>query len=186
MDKWLSSLCWANQPSSSNLFTIVVWERIHNFRYFGIHSGQLESKAELGMNSGTGTNDGIFRIDFDDGTKMCCCTAGGEVSGLVYGDRKFNVQGKGRVLFTQAIAGPQQKTFLLRLFTIHQKKVSFQWKNNNNLKTHFRVKLYRPLPNLFTLYKIKEEPQVRNKLYVNWVNFMESGINKLFMRMNHY
>jgi hypothetical protein len=29
------------------------------------------------MNSGTGTNDGIFRINFDDGTKFCFCSGGG-------------------------------------------------------------------------------------------------------------
>lgn len=29
------------------------------------------------MNSGTGTNEGIFRITFDDGTKICYCSAGG-------------------------------------------------------------------------------------------------------------
>lgn len=61
-------------------------------------SGQFESKAEVHMNSGTGTNDGIFRIYFDDGTKLCFCSPGGEVSGLTYGDRKFNSQGKGNGL----------------------------------------------------------------------------------------
>ena len=49
------------------------------------------------MNSGTGTNDGIFRINFDDGNKVRFCSAGGEVSGLTYGDRKFNIQGKGNI-----------------------------------------------------------------------------------------
>lgn len=47
------------------------------------------------MNSATGTNEGVFKITFNDGTKICYSSAGGQVSGLTYGDRKFNVQGKG-------------------------------------------------------------------------------------------
>lgn len=47
------------------------------------------------MNSGKGTNDGIFRINFNDGSRICYCSAGGEVTGVMYGERKFNVQGKG-------------------------------------------------------------------------------------------
>lgn len=47
------------------------------------------------MNSGCGTNDGIFKIKFDDGMIGCYITPGGEVSGLAYGDRKFNMVGKG-------------------------------------------------------------------------------------------
>lgn len=57
-------------------------------------TAQLESKVELHMNSGCGTNDGIFRIQFDDGLIGCYVTPGGEVSGLTYGDRKFNMVGK--------------------------------------------------------------------------------------------
>ena len=48
------------------------------------------------MNSGCGTNEGIFRIQFDDGMEICYITPGGEVSGLTYGDRKFNMVGKGK------------------------------------------------------------------------------------------
>lgn len=51
------------------------------------------------MNSGKGTNEGIFRVNFNDGTKICYCSAGGEVTGVTYGDRKFNVQGKGNPPF---------------------------------------------------------------------------------------
>lgn len=39
--------------------------------------GQFQSKAEVHMNSGTGTNDGIFKINFDDGNKIRFCSAGG-------------------------------------------------------------------------------------------------------------
>lgn len=52
------------------------------------------------MNSGCGINDGIFRVKFDDGIEVCYMTPGGEVSGLVYGDRKFNMVGKGSIMLT--------------------------------------------------------------------------------------
>ena len=47
------------------------------------------------MNSGCGTNDGVFKVKFDDGIQISFSSPGGEVSGLVYGDRKFNIVGKG-------------------------------------------------------------------------------------------
>lgn len=56
--------------------------------------GSLESKVELHMNSGCGLTDGVYRIEFDDGTDICFISPGGEVSGLTYGDRKFNLVGK--------------------------------------------------------------------------------------------
>ncbi len=51
------------------------------------------------MNSGCGTNDGVFKIMFEDGVEACYITPGGEVSGLTYGDRKFNMVGKGIFFF---------------------------------------------------------------------------------------
>ena len=47
------------------------------------------------MNSGCGTNEGIFRVAYDDGLEICYTSPGGEISGLTYGDRKFNLVGKG-------------------------------------------------------------------------------------------
>jgi hypothetical protein len=49
------------------------------------YEGQLESKVELHMNSGCGTNEGIYRVTFDDGTEVCFMTPGGEISGLTFG-----------------------------------------------------------------------------------------------------
>lgn len=46
------------------------------------------------MNSGCGTNDGIYKVNFENGSEVCFITPGGEVSGLTYGDRKFNIVGK--------------------------------------------------------------------------------------------
>ena len=70
---------------------------------------QLESKVDLGVNSGCGINDGIYRVSFDDGTDVCFITPGGEVSGLAYGDRKFNVVGKCNSFLTQLIIGLKKK-----------------------------------------------------------------------------
>lgn len=36
---------------------------------------------------------------------MCFCLPGGEVSGLTYGDRKFNMVGKGIYTLTKHIIG---------------------------------------------------------------------------------
>ena len=49
------------------------------------------------MNSGCGINDGIYRVRFDDGEEYCFILPGGQVSGLTYGDRKFNMTGKGTI-----------------------------------------------------------------------------------------
>lgn len=52
---------------------------------FYLIKGQLQSKVELHMNSGCGTNDGIYKVLFDDGTEICFMTPGGEISGLTFG-----------------------------------------------------------------------------------------------------
>jgi hypothetical protein len=37
------------------------------------------------LNSGVGINEGILRINFIDGTKVCFYGGGGEVTGVMYG-----------------------------------------------------------------------------------------------------
>ena len=46
------------------------------------------------MNSGTGSNEGIYRVKFEDNDEICFMSPGGEVSGLTAGDRRFNLVGK--------------------------------------------------------------------------------------------
>ena len=46
------------------------------------------------MNSGSGINEGVYKINFEDGTEICFMTPPNEMSGLSYGDRKFNLAGK--------------------------------------------------------------------------------------------
>jgi len=58
-------------------------------------SAQIESKMKLNINSGTGSNSGVYRIKYNDGEEICYICPSGEVSGLAYGDRKFNMIGKG-------------------------------------------------------------------------------------------
>ena len=57
-------------------------------------TGSLESKVEMQMNSGCGITDGVYRILTDDGADFNFITPGGEISGLTFGDRKFNLVGK--------------------------------------------------------------------------------------------
>lgn len=78
------------------------------------------------MNSGKGTNDGIFRINFNDGSRICYCSAGGEVTGVMYGDRKFNVQGKGTSIPMQLIVGQKPNTYLRKSSIILLKKDFFR------------------------------------------------------------
>jgi hypothetical protein len=59
----------------------------------------------LGVNSGTGINEGVFKVKFTDGTEVCFGTPGGEVTGLIHGDRKLNLVGKCNYCFIQHIIG---------------------------------------------------------------------------------
>ena len=59
----------------------------------------------MGVNSGTGTNDGIYRVRFSDNMEVCFITPGGEVSGLAHGERKFNFVGKCTIAAIQHIIG---------------------------------------------------------------------------------
>ena len=52
-------------------------------------SGTLEAKMDISINSGTGGNEGIFTVEFDNGRKFHYTTAPGELSGLTYGERKL-------------------------------------------------------------------------------------------------
>jgi hypothetical protein len=62
-------------------------------RGFTIH-GQFESKVNMGVNSATGMSDGIMNIIFDDGNSSIKYTSfAGEMSGLIFGDRKLALIG---------------------------------------------------------------------------------------------
>lgn len=79
----------------------------------------------LGLNSGTGTNDGIYRVKFTDGMEICFITSGGEVSGLTHGDRKFNLVGKGIFFFIKHIFGLQGRTSSCSWFLIPTRRDFF-------------------------------------------------------------
>ena len=46
------------------------------------------------MNSGSGVNEGLYKVLFEDGTEIFFTSPESEISGLSYGDRKFNLIGK--------------------------------------------------------------------------------------------
>lgn len=60
-------------------------------------SGNITPEMNLSMNSGVGYNSGECTITFDNDPryKIYLCSPGGNVQGLTYGDRKFNLSGKG-------------------------------------------------------------------------------------------
>lgn len=53
---------------------------------------------DISINSGTGCNEGIFTVEFDNGRKFHYTTAPGELSGLTYGERKLLLVGKSNIL----------------------------------------------------------------------------------------
>jgi len=56
--------------------------------------GQFESKVHIGLNSATGSNEGIMTIEFENGQSLIKYrNFSGELSGLVYGDRKLALVG---------------------------------------------------------------------------------------------
>jgi hypothetical protein len=68
---------------------------------------------KLNINNGTGSNSGVYRVKYDNGEEICYVCPSGEVSGLAYGDRKFNMVGKGTftVIFSLWLVG--KKWFVL-------------------------------------------------------------------------
>lgn len=62
--------------------------------------GNVEAKIDLSMNSGVGSNDGEYVIEFDNWprNKIRMRSPGGEIQGLSYGERKFLLTGKSKSL----------------------------------------------------------------------------------------
>ena len=48
-------------------------------------SGCVEAKMELSINSGTGNNEGVFKVQFDNGNVFYYTTPAGCLTGLTYG-----------------------------------------------------------------------------------------------------
>lgn len=70
---------------------------------------------KLNINSGTGSNCGVYRIRFDEDEEICYMSPSGEVSGLAYGDRKFNMIGKGTFLLILAFAWCQKNGLFVEI-----------------------------------------------------------------------
>jgi hypothetical protein len=90
----------------------------------------------VGVNSGTGTNDGIYRVRFPDHTEVCFMTPGGEVSGLAHGDRKFNFVGKCSFFSMQLTIGwPRRIWSLSSLSTPIARASSLSASSNSHVTT---------------------------------------------------
>lgn len=74
-------------------------------------SGCVQAKMDLSINSGTGVNEGVFKIQFDNGNTFYATTPPGCLTGLTYGDRKLNLVGKCNFTIIQHIFG-QTKAYI--------------------------------------------------------------------------
>ena len=55
------------------------------------------------MNSGCGINEGYVKVLFDDGLEYWYTSPGGELSGLTFGERRFNIVGKCNIKFILSV-----------------------------------------------------------------------------------
>lgn len=60
--------------------------------------GNLIAFADVGLNSGVGGNLGVMHIVFKNGYHYECYFPPSEISGLIYGDRKFRSYGRGYIV----------------------------------------------------------------------------------------
>jgi len=68
-------------------------------------SGSIEAKMDLSINSGTGINEGIFTVKFENGRKFHFMTPPGELCGLTYGERKLTFVRECNIFIIQLIFG---------------------------------------------------------------------------------
>jgi transposase-like protein len=54
--------------------------------------------ADVGLNTATGGNNGVMHIEFSNGSHFECFYPPTEISGIIYGDRKFRCYNKGYIL----------------------------------------------------------------------------------------
>ncbi len=76
--------------------------------------GSVQAKMDLSINSGTGINEGVFTVQFDNGRKFHFTTPAGQLSGLTYGDRKLCLVDKSIIAIIQLTSGLWNKEFSLR------------------------------------------------------------------------
>jgi hypothetical protein len=98
------------------------------------------------MNSGCGTTDGVYKIEFDDGSDLCFITPGGEISGLTYGDRKFNLVGKCNVYIKVAYYWSVKHCLYLELTFDPDKKGFFSVGKKDRTSDYFEGTLLKVTP----------------------------------------
>ena len=77
------------------------------------------------MNSGCGTNEGVYRILMGDGSDYNFITPGGQIAGISYGDRKFNLVGKCKYYFIQTSSGLKSTDYSYNSKWIHVVRKDF-------------------------------------------------------------
>ena len=60
--------------------------------------GNLIAFVNMGLNTGIGGNSGAMHIQMQNGSHFECFFPPGEISGLIYGQRKFRSFGRGYVV----------------------------------------------------------------------------------------
>jgi hypothetical protein len=111
------------------------------------------------VNSGCGINDGVFKIEFDDGMEVCYITPGGEVSGLAYGSRKFNIIGKCKCKTIAAYYWIKSEGLFLELVFNPTKKGFFSVGKQSQPIDYFEGTLYHVKPDsIDTLLKKRRAP----------------------------
>lgn len=87
--------------------------------------GNLVAFGDLSLNSAVGGNEGITYIKMRNGSEFQCYFAPCQISGLVFGDRKFSPYGKGYIL--------EKKNNLLAEVSIEDTKKGLYEKGNEKL-----------------------------------------------------
>ncbi len=89
------------------------WSKRHDkFRAYG----SLEYRPVMGVNSAGGHAFGPFFVEFEDGTKYEMWSPKTEITGLLYGDRVFNIYDKMIIkdrkngLYSEILFNPDRKS----------------------------------------------------------------------------
>jgi len=96
-----------------------LWSKHHNkFKAYG----SLEYRPVLGANSAGGFGYGAFIVEFEEGHKIEIWSPKTEISGVIYGERAFNiydtltVKDKRNGLYCEIVFNPDKKSGIKSLF----------------------------------------------------------------------
>ena len=87
--------------------------------------GQIEPKISFGMNNVKGYSQRINRIVFDDGTEIDLLYGKMTIYGLMFGEREFNFEDKGKHIFNLVFAYNKTHHIFSEIFYGPRKKGVF-------------------------------------------------------------